>query len=220
MPGSGGRVGDLVTKAASYYLDELETVLQLIWWRDFGKFTQILASVGVAVQRIMIIGGHGAGKTTLALKLGEITGLPVIHIDKSYHLPRWKQRQLETVLNELENHANSARWIMDGDDFRSFGPRLKRADFIIYLHVSTFRRVARTIKRSISSFNKTRVDLPDGCQGRFTFDSLKWAAVGYPFFMRPAMHRAIAKDAGDVPVFHVRSEADHRKLEALLSENR
>ncbi|MBL1435824.1 MAG: hypothetical protein COB08_006460 [Rhodobacteraceae bacterium] len=170
------------------------------------------------MQRIMIIGGHGAGKTTLALKLGKITGLPVIHIDKSYHLPRWKQRPLASALDELESYANSARWIMDGDDFRSFGPRLKRTDFIIYLHVSTLRRVARLIKRSIKSFNKHRIDLPDGCQGRFTLDSLKWAAIGYPVFMRPAMRRAIAKNAGDIPVFHVRSQADTRKLEALLSE--
>ncbi len=166
----------------------------------------------------MIIGGHGAGKTTLALKLGIITGLPVIHIDKSYHLPRWKPRPLKSSLDELEGHANAPRWIMDGDDFRSFGPRLKRADFIIYLHVSTFRRVVRTIKRSVNSFNRCRVDLPDGCQGRFTFDSLKWAIYGYPVLMRPAMHRAIKKNAGDIPIFHVRTEADTRALELLLSE--
>ncbi|VAW22000.1 hypothetical protein MNBD_ALPHA11-528, partial [hydrothermal vent metagenome] len=157
------------------------------------------------MQRIMIIGGQGAGKTTLALKLGQITNLPVIHIDKFYHFPGWKLRSQKTAFDELEDCANTERWIMDGDDVRSFSPRLKRADFIIYLHVSTLRRVARVIKRSIKSFGKPRVDLPDGCKGRITFDSFKWTIYGYPVLMRPAMRRAMAKDAEKTPVYHVRS---------------
>lgn len=34
---------------------------------------------GTSVQRVMIIGQPGAGKSTLARKLGERTGLPVVH---------------------------------------------------------------------------------------------------------------------------------------------
>ncbi|NOR62948.1 MAG: DNA topology modulation protein FlaR [Rhodobacteraceae bacterium] len=167
------------------------------------------------MKRIMIIGGQGAGKTTLALRLGKITGLPVVHIDKSYHLPRWKVRPQAAALAELEGYANSERWIMDGDDFRSFGPRLKRAELIIYLHVSTLRRVARVIKRAVQSFDKPRVDLPDGCRGKVSFGGLKWAAYGYPMKIRPAMHKAMAQV--DVPVFHLRSESDVEKLETKLA---
>jgi len=172
-------------------------------------------SGGVAVKRIMIIGGHGAGKTTLALRLGQITGLPVVHIDKSYHLPRWKKRPLAEAFAELENYANTERWIMDGDDFRSFGPRLKRAELIIYLHVSTLRRVGRVIKRAVQSFDKPRVDLPDGCRGKVSLRALKWAAYGYPVKMRPAIHNAMAQS--DVPVFHLRTEGDVEKLEMQLA---
>lgn len=171
---------------------------------------------GIVVKRIMIIGGHGAGKTTLALKLGEITGLPVVHIDRFYHLPRWKKRPQKTAIAEIESHANTERWIMDGDDFRSFAPRLKRTDMIIYLHVSTLRRVARVFKRAIKSFDKPRVDLPDGCRGKFSLNSLKWAAFGYPMKMRPAMHKAMAEVAGEIPIVHLRSESDVLELELRL----
>jgi adenylate kinase family enzyme len=34
------------------------------------------------MERIMIVGQPGSGKSTLAQVLGEVTGLPVIHIDK------------------------------------------------------------------------------------------------------------------------------------------
>ena len=37
------------------------------------------------MERVIIIGCGGAGKSTLARKLGEKTGLPVIHL-ASFHL--------------------------------------------------------------------------------------------------------------------------------------
>ncbi|HIP22974.1 MAG TPA: hypothetical protein EYG79_05185 [Rhodobacteraceae bacterium] len=165
----------------------------------------------------MIIGGHGAGKTTLALRLGKATGLPVIHIDKSYYFPRWKLRPLREALAELEAYTESEAWIMDGDDFRSFAPRLKRADMIVYLHVSTVKRIVRYAKRAIKSFGKPRVDLPDGCKGKLGLNGLKWVVFGYPLKMRPEMHRAMAEMASKIPVVHVRSEADIQMLEARLA---
>ena len=39
------------------------------------------------MKRIMIIGGAGSGKSSLARALGDITGLPVVHIDTLYWQP-------------------------------------------------------------------------------------------------------------------------------------
>lgn len=36
------------------------------------------------MKRVVILGRGGAGKSTLAARLGEITGLPVIELDKSF----------------------------------------------------------------------------------------------------------------------------------------
>ncbi|WP_349775075.1 AAA family ATPase [Frigidibacter sp. SD6-1] len=44
------------------------------------------------MQRIMIIGQPGAGKSTLAAALGQRTGLPVIHIDHIHWQPGWIER--------------------------------------------------------------------------------------------------------------------------------
>ena len=42
------------------------------------------------MQRVMIVGQPGSGKSTLARRLGERTGLPVVHIDTIHgdHLVR------------------------------------------------------------------------------------------------------------------------------------
>ena len=42
------------------------------------------------MERILIIGCGGAGKSTLARRLGEKTGLPVVHLDKLYWRPGWQ----------------------------------------------------------------------------------------------------------------------------------
>ena len=42
------------------------------------------------MKRILIIGNNGSGKSTFARILGEKLNIPVIHLDKYYHLPNWK----------------------------------------------------------------------------------------------------------------------------------
>ena len=44
------------------------------------------------MQRVMVIGSPGAGKSTLARRLASITGLPLYHLDAEYWLPRWTER--------------------------------------------------------------------------------------------------------------------------------
>ena len=41
------------------------------------------------MNRIMVIGCGGAGKSTLSHRIYEITGLELIHLDKHFWLPDW-----------------------------------------------------------------------------------------------------------------------------------
>jgi len=44
------------------------------------------------INKIAIIGGSGTGKTTLAMKLSNITNIPSYHIDGIHHLENWEIR--------------------------------------------------------------------------------------------------------------------------------
>lgn len=40
-------------------------------------------------RRICILGNSGAGKSTLAAALGDVSGLPVVHLDRIFWKPGW-----------------------------------------------------------------------------------------------------------------------------------
>jgi adenylate kinase family enzyme len=102
------------------------------------------------MKRVVILGRGASGKSTLAGRLGEITGLPVIELDKIF----WRTGLLVTPRDQWtvlqERLVAQERWIMDGD----LGPydvvevRLRAADTIILLDFSLVRCAWRSIRRS------------------------------------------------------------------------
>jgi len=96
------------------------------------------------------MGPGASGKSTLALKLGEITGLPVVELDKVF----WRPGLIETPRDEWAELQRKLvaknEWIMDGDlgPFDVFEVRLRAADTIIFLDFSLVRCAWRAIRRS------------------------------------------------------------------------
>ena len=102
------------------------------------------------VRRVVILGRGGAGKSTLARRLGGVTGLPMVELDTLFWLPglapadpgTWAARQRELVQRDT--------WILDGD----LGPydaaldaRLRAADTVVVLDLAFWRCAWRTIRR-------------------------------------------------------------------------
>ena len=87
------------------------------------------------MQRVVILGRGGSGKSVLARELGSRTALPVVELDKEYWnsrlepLPKdeWERRQLALV--------EAPRWIMDGDlgPYDVVEPRFRRVDTVVVL---------------------------------------------------------------------------------------
>lgn len=70
------------------------------------------------MERAAIIGPGGAGKSTLARKLGEVTGLPVIHLDREHWPPGWVEPprdEWESRVQELAARAMDHRWQLRRD---------------------------------------------------------------------------------------------------------
>jgi len=126
------------------------------------------------MDRIMIIGCGGAGKSTLARKLGEKLSIPVVHLDKLWWKPGWIESERDAFDCALAAELEKPRWIMDGNFSRTLRMRLERCDTVIYLDFPRITCILSVLIRVLSNWGKTRPDMTPGCNERFDFEFLKW----------------------------------------------
>ena len=127
------------------------------------------------MERVMIIGCGGAGKSTLARQLGEKTGLPVVHLDQIYWSPgNWQHLEKEEFDSLLRIELGKPRWIIDGNFNRTMEMRLERCDTVIYLDFNRFTCILGWLKRVITNWGAARPDMAPGCNEWFDPEFAKW----------------------------------------------
>lgn len=126
------------------------------------------------MERILIIGCGGAGKSTLARQMGEILNLPVVHLDKLFWHPGWVESTKEEIDEKIMAEMAKPQWIMDGNYNRTLPQRVKYCDTIIYLDFSRMACLLGVFKRVITTYGTVRPDMGEVCPERFDWDFLKW----------------------------------------------
>ena len=126
------------------------------------------------MERIMIIGCGGAGKSTLARQLGEKLDIPVIHLDKLFWKPGWVEMPKDEFDALLRQEMAKEKWIMDGNFNRTMPERAARCDTIIYLDFSRVACLLGVLKRVVTTYGTVRPDMGEGCPERIDFEFLKW----------------------------------------------
>lgn len=110
------------------------------------------------MQRVLVIGPCGAGKSTLAGALGPRLKLPVFHMDELNWKPGWIESSKDEITSNLHDIIATNRWLIDGTYGETLGPRL---DFPISLCVR------RLLKRIWTYRGRSRPDMTEGCAERF-----------------------------------------------------
>ncbi|MHA1617727.1 MAG: AAA family ATPase [Promethearchaeota archaeon] len=126
------------------------------------------------MQRILIIGSGGAGKSVCARQLASILNLPVHHLDRYFWQPNWVKTPKEEWLQQLQTLLEQDRWIIDGNYGSTLEHRLQYADAIIYLDYPTRISLFRALKRQIFYRNRIRDDITEGCKERLEREFLTW----------------------------------------------
>lgn len=148
--------------------------------------------------RIVVLGRGGAGKSTLAARLGDVLDIPVVELDSLFWATdltptspqRWTEIQRELV--------EPPSWILDGD----LGPydvlpvRLSGADTVIVLDFPLWRCAWRALRRS-----------------RENLDFWRWVA-GYRRRGLPVVMAAVAAHAADADLHVLRTP---RAVESLVA---
>ena len=129
------------------------------------------------MNKVLILGCCGAGKSTFAKQLQAKTGLPLIHLDQEHWQPNWTEPDAETWRTKVQNLADRPRWIIDGTYGGTLDIRLGKADTVIYLDVPTWKCIWRVACRVWTYNGKPRPDMPEGCNERWDWAFMHYVAV-------------------------------------------
>lgn len=140
------------------------------------------------------MGPGGAGKSVLARRMGERTGLPVIHLDAHYWSAGWVEPPREAWDRKVRELIAGERWIMDGNYGRTVGVRFAAADTIVFLDFPRRISIPRVVRRAIMYRGKTRPDLAEGCPEQVPLEFLRYL-WRYPRDSRPRIVAAM-NDSG------------------------
>jgi adenylate kinase family enzyme len=119
------------------------------------------------MKRILIIGCPGAGKTTFARHLAQITGLPLTLLDRLFWQGEWETVSREEFDARLAAVLAEPVWILDGNYDRTLPLRLSYADTVFFFDIPTVSCLWGVTKRVFTNYGKCRPDMGGHCVERF-----------------------------------------------------
>ena len=84
------------------------------------------------MNKVIIIGCPGSGKSTFARKLRDKTSLPLYYLDNIYHLPDKTDLSQEEFNKRIDEITRTDSWIIDGCYFNNIKDRIERCDTVFY----------------------------------------------------------------------------------------
>src|SRR5947199_10477215 len=85
------------------------------------------------MNRVLVIGTGGTGKTTLARRLAERTALPLIHLDLLYWRPGGQPTPNAEWRQTVERLITAEKWIIDGNYGGTLDLRLAACGTVVLL---------------------------------------------------------------------------------------
>ncbi|WP_106401333.1 P-loop NTPase family protein [Actinocorallia populi] len=99
------------------------------------------------MERVLVSGISGAGKTTLGRRLQDLLALPHHELDALHHGPNWTRRaEFEA---DVEAFSAGPRWVTEDQYHSLLGDRLwRRADTVVWLDLPRRTVMGRVVRRS------------------------------------------------------------------------
>lgn len=165
------------------------------------------------MQKILIIGINGSGKSTFANQFGKKLNREVTHLDKMYYRSGWSHTQTKEEWRQtVGDLVSKDSWIIDGHYNSTLDIRIPAAEAIIFFNFNKLLCLYRVIKRA---FSKTQpFDKAEG-----NLETISWKLVkGIIKFPKNKILEKLElyKDAKKIFVVKNRKEAEELLMKLVL----
>lgn len=156
------------------------------------------------MKKVMVVGCPGAGKSTFARKLQELTGLPLYYLDMIWHKPDRTNISREEFDRRIREIVSQDAWIIDGNYNRTLELRMRECDTVFFLDYP----LEVCLEGAASRIGKERVDIP-WKEEEFDEEFRQWI-LDFPKDQLPEIYALLEKYRGcrDIHIFQSRDEAE------------
>ncbi len=156
------------------------------------------------MQKIIIIGSPGAGKSTFARKLRDATKLPLYYLDMLWHKPDRTTVSKEVFDARLNEILKRDQWIIDGNYGRTLEMRLKECDTVFLMDYP----LDVCLSGAESRIGKKREDLP-WIESEFDEEFRQWI-IDFSKEQLPHIYELLEsyQENKNIIIFRSREESD------------
>ena len=128
------------------------------------------------MQRVLVMGSSGSGKSTFARRLSALTGIPTVSIDALFWKPGWVESDKYDFERRMIEVAREPRWIMDGNYTRNGAGELRRelSDTIIWFDLPRSTCMLGILGRIAGSYGQVRPEMAAGCPEKIDLEFFRY----------------------------------------------
>lgn len=156
------------------------------------------------MQKIIVIGSPGAGKSEFARKLRDAARIPLYYLDMLWHKADKTNISVEEFDTKLNQIMQLDKWIIDGNYLRTLEIRLKKCDTVFLLDYPLDICLAGAESR----IGNRREDMP-WIETEFDAEFKQWI-INFSKEQSPRIYELLDKNKENINIviFKSRKEAD------------
>jgi adenylate kinase family enzyme len=157
------------------------------------------------MERVVVVGCGGSGKTYVARRLAERLNLPLTHLDGVYYDADWNPLPQDDFADRQRELVARPRWLIEGNYASTLPIRRALADTVIFLDLPAITCLAGIVQRRWRYRGGQHAS--DGVYDRITWSFVRYI-WGYRKTMRPKVRKLISEHGADAQLITLTSRGD------------